>query len=333
MTPTRLLWISLLLCEFAGLAAQEQPPRLRLGLGMAGFSYAGDMTYREEAPWRFLPGADFAIQFEGRKRIQPQIHAGFGRIAEQWDGAAPAADAAMVNAYFDTRFFYADLRLGGYLLRRGRVWPFVSAGGGFFSFTPRDESGNFLSENIFTRLEGETYNTVAFTTPLSLGGELRLTPLLALQMQYTYRFTSSDYLDNVGQLGGRRGSDVLHVLQLGMMLDLAAPVEPEPAKPPVQPSLPPLASGSRVEVEEVRAWSGLPEAAPAPAPSVRGAPQGGVPAWEAEEEGWVRILSTITPEALAAQRSLDPAALRAWNPGLPALLPPGLRVRVAPEER
>jgi hypothetical protein len=152
---------------------------------------------------------------------------------------------ATPNQFVETRFFSADIRLVGYILRQGPVRPYVSAGVGLMFFSPYDEDGNFLGENIFTRLPEEGYGPSSAVFPVGGGVALKVNQVLWLNLGYHYRFTPTDYLDNIGLLGNGPGTDGLHALVLSLQGVLQAgppaPSQPRLPLPPPQIALPDLA--------------------------------------------------------------------------------------------
>lgn len=223
--------------------AQSASPPLRLGMGFSGYSYLGDLVEQAPRVVRGYPGASLSVQFDGQKRIQMQVNGGFGRFTEQNDLVRTHAVTEVIpNDFVQTSFFYTDLRLRLRFLRRSAIQPYVSAGAGLLFFNPRDAAGNFLGENIFTRKDNENYSTIVAGFPTTVGVEARMSKQLGLSLEYTYRFTSSDYLDNIGELGTKKGNDAIQSLQLSVLISLAPlPVAPLPQKTPEQEAPPVLA--------------------------------------------------------------------------------------------
>lgn len=207
--------LALLFLNLHGLSQSSSQKPLRLGVGFMGAAYNGDLTTNGDALHRFYPGFNFTLQFASEKLIGPQLNAGFGRFVTQ-DRDIAAVDGIQPNSFVDTRFFHVDFRLKARFLRETAFHPYLSAGIGLFGYTPRDIDGNNLLDNLSTRNEGETYGSITASFPLSPGFEIELSPLLMLGLEYTYRLTTSDYLDNISQLGSQDGNDKLHILTMSM---------------------------------------------------------------------------------------------------------------------
>lgn len=194
--------------------AQKGPSSpLRLGVGLLGSTYVGDLNTSGDALSRFTPGASLSLQFASQHLLSPQLNVGFGKIVAQ-DRDIPAVEGVQPNTFVQTPFFFVDLRLKAKFLREAPVHPYVSAGVGLLGYTPKDMDGNNLIDNYATRNDGETFGSMAASFPLNAGLEVPLNAILMLGLEYTYRATTTDYIDNVGQLGLRNGKDKLQSLLL-----------------------------------------------------------------------------------------------------------------------
>lgn len=212
----RIATVLLLVCLAVAASGQQGPQSpLRLGLGLFGATYVGDLNSNGGSLEKFSPGAALSVQFASKKLLGPQLNAGFGKIVAQ-DRTLEAVDGVQPNTFVQTPFFYVDLRLKARFLREAPVHPHISAGVGMLGYTPRDGDGNNLIDNFATRNEGETYGSISANFPLSAGLEIQLHPILMLGLEYTYRPTTSDYLDNIGQVGLRNGKDKVQSLLLTM---------------------------------------------------------------------------------------------------------------------
>lgn len=193
----------------------ERP--LQVALGMTAFTYVGDLSTDNSGIYRFHPGINLGLQLDGPKSLQVQFNLTMGRFWDQLeDGPVQSAEVRRVNRFVETRFFGGDLRLKYRFFKNSRLQPFVAAGAGLLVFSPRDEQGNFLSDALLSRNEGESYNTAIPQLPIVMGISYKLRPNISLVLDYTYRVTPSDYLDNIGELGQRNGNDAIHALQLAL---------------------------------------------------------------------------------------------------------------------
>ncbi|MFM2375356.1 MAG: hypothetical protein RLZZ165_453 [Bacteroidota bacterium] len=198
-------------------AQGEAGKPLRLGVGLLASTYIGDLNANGGAVDRFTSGASLSVQFASERLLSPQLNAGFGRIMAQ-DRELQAVDGVHPNTFVQTPFFLVDLRLKARFLRESPVHPSLSAGVGFLGYTPEDGDGNNLIDNYSTRRNDETYGSMTASFPLSAGFEVPLNGTLMVGLEYTYRMTASDYLDNVGRLGQRNGNDKLQSILLTLYI-------------------------------------------------------------------------------------------------------------------
>lgn len=206
------------------------PPKpLKLGVSLTGSSYRGDLDNQTFNFTRFYPGINFSIELEGKKRLRLQFNAGYGQFAEEFDENTQLTDTAGASLpngfqgvvpFVQTSFFYTDFRLRGRLAQLGPLELFAGTGVGFLMFSPRDKNGKFLSETYLNRERSESYNTLVAQFPLNIGFQYRFSPQVAVGLDYTYRLTPTDYLDNLGKLGQKQGNDALHTLAATVCLSI-----------------------------------------------------------------------------------------------------------------
>ena len=207
----------LLNCSFAQLKSHTAI----IGVGMLNSSYIGDLNYGEKSYFRVYPGICFSGQFEGKSHFQAQINIGAGKFIEQYDTYRIRPYGETVpNNFVNTSFLYGDLRFKYRFIRKRNFQPYISAGMGAFSFQPKDEEDYLLLPNTYSRPTKNTYASVVPSLPLSVGFRFHWIQNVHLGLEYTYRFTTTDYLDNVGKEGKRVGNDALQ--SLSIILYLAA---------------------------------------------------------------------------------------------------------------
>ncbi len=234
------LWCILALLFPALTLAQPSSSPLQVGIGLMGVSYVGDLTDAETAFQRIHPGGNISVQFDGKAFIQPQFNVGFGEFREQSDFLRPSTTPEVIpNTFVSTSFFYTDLRLRGRFMRKKAIQPVLGAGIGLIFFNPKDQDGNYLGENIFTRLSEEQYNTTVPSFVGTAGLTARINSTVSTAIEYSYRMVNSDYLDNIGMLGTRNGNDKLHSLEVSMRFTLWPPKAKQlPQVPEVLPVYP-----------------------------------------------------------------------------------------------
>ena len=207
-----------------------------LGIGWTGLMYTGDLTVDETDYLRMYPGANMFLQFGNDKAFRLRFNAGFGKVVEQEDRRFQTLEEVrQSNNYFETNLFYFDLRLMRYFFRRGPVQPYIGIGPSILFFNPKDQDGNFLIDNIFTRELGEEFPTTIFVWPATAGLSFPLSKSLRLNVDYTYRLNMSDYIDNIGLLGRDPGKDQLHAFQVGFDVRLGINRKPKVIEPQHEP--------------------------------------------------------------------------------------------------
>ena len=208
---------------------------LQLGLGMTATHYSGDLTEKNDGFYRFYPGINVSLQGEGHNRLQAQCNLGMGNFADQITQKKyylQAPDSVHPNRFVSTSFIYGDVRMKVRLLNHRRFQPFVSAGGGFLFYSPKDKRNLGLLDQETTRLTDETYQLISLQAPISAGLTYKITPVMGLGLDYTYRFLTTDYVDNIGKLGLKKGNDALQNVQLTLYLT------PSPSPYNMQPKVP-----------------------------------------------------------------------------------------------
>lgn len=222
-----LFWDSI---PVSGQDSQTGAP-LQIGIGLSANAYSGDLNYRDNTPVRAYPGINFSLQFENKKPLSFQLNSGFARFTEQKDLLALEGQGEyQPNIFVQTGFFYLDARLRYFFYHKRKIRPFLGAGVGFLSFNPEDQEGDFLAENIFTRLpEEESYLTLVAQFPLQAGIQIRIKSTVSINLSANYRYTASDYLDNVGLFGAKPGKDALLSAQAELVFTLTGNEKPAEA--------------------------------------------------------------------------------------------------------
>lgn len=239
-----LVWL-LLLYSIGGYTQSDR--HIHIGLGLTGNTYVGDFSEQNLSLQRFSPGVQFSARFDQGKRTWTQINIGTSRIIEQLDKGNLLSSSSDIspNKFVDASLFNAEFQLNVRLLRHSFIQPYVAAGLGFLFYEPKDEFGNALGDNPFTREPEEVYSTISLYLPLTAGFLVKLGSKLSLGASYTFKPTTTDYIDNIGLLGTRSGNDQLHRLQVTVYYDLKRSQKPsnKPYKP--LPEIQPLIVADR----------------------------------------------------------------------------------------
>lgn len=236
----------------------------KLGVGMTGATYVGDLTDGKMQYNRFYPGVNFSLQNVGKPKshLKMQLNAGFGAISEQSDMDTLFSNVPKnihPNTFVYTPFYYGDIRLKFLPIRRFRLQPYLSTGVGLLLFSPQDEFSNLLVEKPNSRPKGEEYNTYTLYIPATIGLDFKMSKALSLGIDYTFRRLNTDYLDNISELGYVAGKDKIHSLQVCAYFTPGAVLKPIdkpqiyiPPKPKPQPIDTILAKNEKTETYIVR---------------------------------------------------------------------------------
>lgn len=196
---------------------------LEVGFNFSGISYTGDYSDGASSLSRVYPGANLSLQSSFPRALKLQMNAGFGKFAEQYDTRSPNIPPGVeIPSFIETSFIYGDLRLKFHFFHTRNFQPYLSAGAGVMFFNPTDQDGRKLIRRTNTRLEGEDFNNIVPELPLSGGVQFYLTRQVWMNASYTYRYTPTDYLDNLGLAGDNNGFDALHSVQIGIHITLGA---------------------------------------------------------------------------------------------------------------
>lgn len=201
-----------------------------LGLAYTATAYYGDLNYSEDGLLgsefvNFYPGLTLTLRRDAPRLVLPSFNIGYGRFVAQNPDLEPVIyrfneqdTLIMPNTYAETDLIHGEvILLINPIRRRARVKPYLGIGIGATAFYPKAKDGILLFRKFSTRApEERTYGTLAVTVPLSAGVYFNINQSLSVHVGYLYRFTSSDYLDNIGLLGQHPGNDQLHSFKLGL---------------------------------------------------------------------------------------------------------------------
>lgn len=214
-----LLLCALIEANISADAFAQSKRSLRIGVSLMGTAYSGDLTPEGESFYRFYPGFNLSLQSSGKRWVQVQGNIGYGKFVSQNRLLEPVPGYA-VNTFVSTAFFFVDAKGKFKAFPKRSFNPFASVGLGLLNFTPKDADGNALSDNLESRTVDEQYSSITINFPLSAGFDYHFHHIVGIGLEYTYRLTVSDYLDNIKLLGTRQGNDQLHNFMLTLYFTL-----------------------------------------------------------------------------------------------------------------
>jgi hypothetical protein len=139
-----------------------------------------------------------------------------GSLSGQQVGGIPTSGSPQPNTFFKTSTvsLHYDLRYNFFRKEKWKVY--ASLGFGLLRFNPKDESDNNLQDFQNTRAENETYGNIVAVIPLQLGAMYFLNNGFGTNFQFGFLNPTTDYLDNISDLGEETGGD--NVLQFRFSL-------------------------------------------------------------------------------------------------------------------
>lgn len=173
------------------------------GAGIA--SYKGDLGGPPDAVIRPVrPDVHVGAQYRLTSRWSLKSEFGWYRIAASDEkGKNPQRNASFRSDNFEG-YVAGMFDLRPYSRRYTRtasnpLHPYLFAGIGFTTLSPQaqiNNTGTWYNLRDF-QTEGVNYSPIALTLPLGVGVRWRLTRAFDMSVEMSYRFTSSDYLDDV----------------------------------------------------------------------------------------------------------------------------------------
>lgn len=211
-----------------------RPANIRIGLGLTGNQYIGDLTSQNlwEYP-RVNSGVNLSFLSQKQSALNLLVNIGTGTIVGQNDSVKftePVTNKLKPNRFVSTSFIYGDLNARVRFFKNRKFQPYVGAGAGFMFYSPKNEKLVGLLDQDRTRISGESYSLIMFQFPLRAGLDYQFSRIAGLNLSYQHRFLSSDYLDNIGKLGSKKGNDYLQSIELALVISL----NPTQEKPKVK---------------------------------------------------------------------------------------------------
>lgn len=217
-----------IICLFPQRSYAQAHRVTRVGFSLNGITYLGDLSEPGLGLRRVSAGGELSLEAWKPSAVGVSFHGGFGQFTEQWDNP----DNQPGTRFVQTPYLHGDFRVHARAGVNSTIQPSLSVGAGLLSFTPKGVDG-------FPLEEGE-YNTIIPQFPMSAGLRWEINQTVGFEFSYTWRFTPTDFLDNIGAEGSRSGFDALHAANLGLTIDLGngrpGPVQVDETEPLTQKS-------------------------------------------------------------------------------------------------
>ena len=235
---TLCLWAGLLL-PLSHLSAQGFLRQSELGVMVGGMNYVGDLNH-QHLNGAVHPAAGLFGRYRMGERWAATASVAYGRVV----GGDPDIDR-LRNLSFRSHILEAAVRVEFSFVPFGgdgysfRTSPFIFVGVGFFHFNPRALYRNPATDGeewvdlqpLHTEGQGSEaytnripYSLMQMTVPFGLGFKIALSKDVTLAFEYGYRYTWTDYLDDVSTT--YVGSEVLGDGLSAAMADRSGEVEP-----------------------------------------------------------------------------------------------------------
>lgn len=187
----------------------ESASKFRLSVGAGTANYYGDLIKKDigftQPCFSFSGGLSYALTNKLSARLDVSVQKLRGSDSKK-GGAHPERNLNFKSTVFDFSLAgeYTILNLN-----KSRISPYVSAGVGVMMFNPytNDASGKRQSlAGLGTEGQGlsgypDYYNTAALEFPLGVGVKYRVGNSVLLALEFNYRITRTDYLDDVSNNG------------------------------------------------------------------------------------------------------------------------------------
>lgn len=189
----------------------------------AGFTANASKTDLAGSYQRWTPGMHLSLQLNRRKRWNGSFNMQMGSVISQ--NLRPQFTESMSEnvspvKYVQTTFFTLHYSLQLNLIRTESFRLFVGQGIGIIRINPKDNEGNSLLEATRTRNTNETFNRVTIALPTQVGFNYFLSNGYGLGFAASWLHPSTDYVDNLSQLGKRSGNDKILSYKLSLLIPL-----------------------------------------------------------------------------------------------------------------
>jgi hypothetical protein len=178
-----------------------------ISVGVGSNSYIGELS-----PVRTMGQLNITARFQKKldKNLALQASVNIGRIEGEYEPGDPIQllnTPRTPNTYFSTQINSLDLGLKWTFLKTRWANFNTAIGIGILSYTIQDQENRNLNDRPDTRLPKEDYSLRAAFVPASVGIVLFQKKDISLELEQSWNFTNTDYLDNISYLGKNTDND------------------------------------------------------------------------------------------------------------------------------
>lgn len=185
-------------------------------VGIGSNSYIGDLS-----PTRTMGQLNVLLRYQKMldESLALQATVNVGEIEGEYEPGDPIellGSSRTPNTYFSARVNSLDVGLKWYILKSNFVQLNASLGLGLLTYTIEDKEERSLNKREETRLPDEDYVLRAAYLPASIGLVFFHDKSISLEIEQSWSFTNTDYLDNISYLGDKSGND--HIVRHSLTL-------------------------------------------------------------------------------------------------------------------
>ncbi|MEO9485169.1 MAG: DUF6089 family protein [Ekhidna sp.] len=197
------LLISLAVSSQNFLSWQFNDRYFSFSVGTGTSTYFGELNSRNSIN-NNLSQINLGIEARLLNRIGARIEAGYFALSGQDSNASDSSFQRQRNLSFDSRNIHFQLHTIYYLkpykgdyYKRWVFDPFIFSGVGYMKFNPTTTLGGETYLLRDARTEGVAYKKWVTTIPVGIGAKFKANEFLNVNLEISYHFTFTDYLDDV----------------------------------------------------------------------------------------------------------------------------------------
>lgn len=142
-------------------------------------------------------------------RLGARIDASYFKLNGNDNSASDSSFQRQRNLSFESKNFHAQLHFIYYLkpyqgdyYKRWNFDPYLFSGVGYLNYNPTAELGGERYSLREAQTEGVSYKKWTTTIPAGIGGKFKVNEFLNVNLELSYHFTFTDYLDDVSNTYG-----------------------------------------------------------------------------------------------------------------------------------
>ena len=152
--------------------------------------------------------SQFSLGIEARllNHIGARLEAATFKFSGDDKNAADSSFQQQRNLSFESTNYHFQFHLVYYLkpyqgdyYKRSTFDPYLFSGVGYLNFKPTTELGGERFDLREAQTEGVSYKKWVTTIPVGIGGKFKVNEFLNVNVEVSYHFTFTDYLDDVSQ--------------------------------------------------------------------------------------------------------------------------------------